>query len=698
MANIMLGKAAENKPSLVLLSNDTIRCRIDDMIDDILAQVVADLVASPTKFSLQLDETTDVSNLRQPNLFVRYVKGDEIKEDFLFCKPLTTTTNAADVKKLVDDFFRSNGLSWNMVTKVTNNNNNHNNGKPKRLPDARTSQLRRDDVMSRICLYMSGEGYRGVTADEDKRFSNKQKKLMKETKFAEGLEKKVDMSKVNLETIKPWITRKITQMLSFEDDIVIEFVFNQLDEKQHPDGRLMQINLTGLLTGKNARLFMGELWPRLLSAQKNTDGIPLVVMEQIMEGIKQHPEKEERKKKKKRQLGQEKLALLQSKEEEEDRKAKERFSSRKRSFSRSRSRSRSRSCSRGRHRKSSSHSPQTSPPPVPPPSNELPPVDHSEKSDFSIGSPALTLPGTYMLNISNMLNMAVGRYLVGTGHQSPPLIPDQSAKPQSESPLPEVTSTTSDIVKVDIHTGGPVGVVQSKEVVQPEKSKEKDRKKPRHHCHSHFHTCSRSLRRHHRSRSRSHSQRHGSPRRQRVSPRHCSPPHYHSGHRRSPRRYRRPISHGRSHRRRRSRSPSHSPSSSRSPRRHQEKRRYISASRSVSRKELMKVESSSSSSKEDEEVKPRTPKNIARSERPHVCQRSQSHLPSPRHHPQPKGANSPCAVPKESLQAFQNFLLLLPHSLELKCVKTDLFHLYLHIVTHNFYKGKNNFSEFQNIN
>jgi len=118
MANIMLGKAAEEKLCLVPLSNDTISSRIDDMSDDILAQVVANLVASPTKFSLQLDETTNVSNLSQLIVFVRYVKGDEITEEFLFCKPLTTTTKAADVKKLVDDFFRSNGLSWNMVSAV----------------------------------------------------------------------------------------------------------------------------------------------------------------------------------------------------------------------------------------------------------------------------------------------------------------------------------------------------------------------------------------------------------------------------------------------------------------------------------------------------------------------------------------------------------------------------------------------------
>jgi uncharacterized membrane protein len=39
------------------------------------------------------------------------------------------------------------------------------------------------------------------------------------------------MSKVKLDVIKPWITTKITQILGMEDDVVIEFVNNQLEEK-----------------------------------------------------------------------------------------------------------------------------------------------------------------------------------------------------------------------------------------------------------------------------------------------------------------------------------------------------------------------------------------------------------------------------------------------------------------------------------
>ena len=105
MANILLGKDAEAKFSLIPLSNDTISGRIDDMSGDILAQIVADLISSPVKFSLQLDESTDVSNISQLVVFVRYVKGKEIMEEFLFCKPLKTTTKAVDVKQLVDEFF-----------------------------------------------------------------------------------------------------------------------------------------------------------------------------------------------------------------------------------------------------------------------------------------------------------------------------------------------------------------------------------------------------------------------------------------------------------------------------------------------------------------------------------------------------------------------------------------------------------------
>lgn len=39
------------------------------------------------------------------------------------------------------------------------------------------------------------------------------------------------MNKVNVETLKPWISQRITELLGIEDDVLVEFVYNQLEEK-----------------------------------------------------------------------------------------------------------------------------------------------------------------------------------------------------------------------------------------------------------------------------------------------------------------------------------------------------------------------------------------------------------------------------------------------------------------------------------
>ena len=41
----------------------------------------------------------------------------------------------------------------------------------------------------------------------------------------------------------------------------------------------MQINLTGFLNGKNARLFMAAMWEHLLSAMDNEMGVPEAFVE-----------------------------------------------------------------------------------------------------------------------------------------------------------------------------------------------------------------------------------------------------------------------------------------------------------------------------------------------------------------------------------------------------------------------------------
>ena len=49
----------------------------------------------------------------------------------------------------------------------------------------------------------------------------------------------------------------------------------------------MQIAVTGFLNGKNARIFMGELWTHMMSAQENIGGIPADFLEKKKEEIRQ---------------------------------------------------------------------------------------------------------------------------------------------------------------------------------------------------------------------------------------------------------------------------------------------------------------------------------------------------------------------------------------------------------------------------
>ncbi|GLU11549.1 hypothetical protein SLE2022_282870 [Rubroshorea leprosula] len=119
---------------------------------------------------------------------------------------------------------------------------------------------------------MSGGFFRGTSAEQDTRFSNKQAKLLKSQKFAPELEHLVDMSKVKMDVIRPWIATRVTELLGFEDEVLINFIYGLLDGKE-VNGKQIQISLTGFME-KNTGKFMKELWSLLLSAQNNASGVP----------------------------------------------------------------------------------------------------------------------------------------------------------------------------------------------------------------------------------------------------------------------------------------------------------------------------------------------------------------------------------------------------------------------------------------
>jgi serine/arginine repetitive matrix protein 1 len=86
-------------------------------------------------------------------------------------------------------------------------------------------------------------------------------------------------------------------MIKFEDDVVVEYVFGMLEDKdtpvshlsclfkpdlmlisgQMPDPRKMQVNLLGFMDKYGAAHFMETLWNLLISAQNTVGGVPAEV-------------------------------------------------------------------------------------------------------------------------------------------------------------------------------------------------------------------------------------------------------------------------------------------------------------------------------------------------------------------------------------------------------------------------------------
>ncbi|XP_040275720.1 protein ZBED8-like [Bufo bufo] len=119
IVRVMIGDEYVKKLNAIFLSNDTVRRRLDDRSADILSKVVQEIKSAPLPiFSIQLDESTDVANCSQLLVFVRYINDGDFKDEFLFCKPLETTTTAHDVFDKVGSFLKEHQISWEKVCGV----------------------------------------------------------------------------------------------------------------------------------------------------------------------------------------------------------------------------------------------------------------------------------------------------------------------------------------------------------------------------------------------------------------------------------------------------------------------------------------------------------------------------------------------------------------------------------------------------
>ena len=111
------GKKYADELRKIPLSNDTVSQRISEICDDQFQQLI-DRIKESLKFSIQLDESTDITNSAQLLAYVRYCYDNNIHEDFLFCRQLSKHTTGENIFQKVDEFFIENDLKWSNCVAV----------------------------------------------------------------------------------------------------------------------------------------------------------------------------------------------------------------------------------------------------------------------------------------------------------------------------------------------------------------------------------------------------------------------------------------------------------------------------------------------------------------------------------------------------------------------------------------------------
>ena len=106
---VLDGKCA-TKLKEILLSNNTVSRRVDEILNDIKAQLLERL--KQTYFAIQLDESTDIAGQAQLLVYVRYCWGEKMIKDFMFCYEMQCRTTGLDVFNVFCDFFSQSELSW----------------------------------------------------------------------------------------------------------------------------------------------------------------------------------------------------------------------------------------------------------------------------------------------------------------------------------------------------------------------------------------------------------------------------------------------------------------------------------------------------------------------------------------------------------------------------------------------------------
>jgi hypothetical protein len=117
MCKEMINEKVANQLKNIPLSDTTVARRILLISNDLKLQLLSRL--STGKFSLQLDESTDIANDAILLTYVRYFYNNEMHEDILFSSKLETITTGKNIFDTLVNFFTNNNVNLKNCISIT---------------------------------------------------------------------------------------------------------------------------------------------------------------------------------------------------------------------------------------------------------------------------------------------------------------------------------------------------------------------------------------------------------------------------------------------------------------------------------------------------------------------------------------------------------------------------------------------------
>ncbi|KFD57043.1 hypothetical protein M514_01928 [Trichuris suis] len=112
----VLHRQAAETISSIPLSNNTVQRRIDDMAKDV-EETLCNFLKN-TEFSIQLDESTLPSNEALLLAYVRFIKEEQLVEEFLFARELVTDSRGKSIFRVVKEFFKEKRIPLTNIISV----------------------------------------------------------------------------------------------------------------------------------------------------------------------------------------------------------------------------------------------------------------------------------------------------------------------------------------------------------------------------------------------------------------------------------------------------------------------------------------------------------------------------------------------------------------------------------------------------